>query len=175
MSLQKQSQLIGNYRVNRNLTVQTLTIPNNTVTDSMVSPTAAIQTTKMDHRNSYDWQLFGPTTTITALTQWLKFVKGTTATLFAISAAIAVQATGADRTVDIDLQRSTAGGAFATVLTATIHITNATVIRTAVTGSFIAVSPVVGDIFQAVVTVAGAAGAQAQGLLLTLVMDEKPT
>ena len=160
--------------VNGTINCQKINLPASTILDAAVSAGAAIQATKLIHRNSYDYQLFGPTTTVTALTQWLHTVKGATATLIDVLAMSAVQATGADRTVDVDIQKSTGGGAFATVLTATIHFTNGTAIRTAVAGAFSSTSLVAGDIIQAVVTVAGAAGAQQQGLMVTLRIDETP-
>jgi hypothetical protein len=128
---------------------------------------------EQQYRQAY--QLYGPTTTVAALTQLLYAVRGRTAELLDAEAFITVVASGADRTITVDIQKSTGGGAFATVMTSTIDITNATTVRTAVAGVVAAggLSLVDGDILQAVVTVAGAAGAQAQGLLLMLTIRER--
>jgi hypothetical protein len=166
------STLNSDIYVNGNLSARTFTPPASSITDTAIVGAAKIQASKLGHRNTFTTQLFGPTTTITALTQWLNLLRGGVGTLVSVAAAIAVQATGADRTVNVDLQKSTGGGAFATVLSATILINNVTVIRTAVTGSFSSTSLVAGDILETIVTVAGAAGAQAQGLILTVVVDE---
>lgn len=83
----------------------------------------------------------------------------------AITGAIA---TGSDRTITIDLQKSTAGGAFATVLSATFGFTHTSTLLVPVPGVIADPEYVAGDIFRAVVTVAGAASAQAEGLGLTL-------
>lgn len=95
-------------------------------------------------------------------------------TLKAFEAIIATVATGADRTVTVDLQKSTGSGAFATVLSATIGFTNASAVRTIASGTISGTTFVDGDIFQIVVTVAGAAGNQAQGLLVALNFEENP-
>src|SRR5579864_6712283 len=88
--------------INGTLTPQKFNPPAGSISDAAVNAGAAIASTKLIHRNSYDYQLFGPTTTIVALTQWLHTVKGATATLVDVLAMIAVQATGADRTVTVD-------------------------------------------------------------------------
>jgi hypothetical protein len=158
--------------INGNLSAKTLTPPAASINDAAILGNAKIDPTKLRHRNTIPIELFGPTTTITALTKWLYGVRGLVGTIIAFDGAIAVQATGGDRTVTVDLQKSTGGGAFATVLSVTINITSGTVIRTWVAATLSVTSLVAGDILQAVVTVAGAAGAQAQGLTLRLVIDE---
>jgi hypothetical protein len=120
-------------------------------------------------------ELYGPTTTVAALTKWLYTAYGSVGEIVTAQAFIAVVASGADRTITVDIQKSTAGGAFATVMAATVGFTNASTVRTAVTGTFSDTSLVPGDVLRAVVTVAGAAGAQAQGLFITLTIRERPT
>jgi hypothetical protein len=161
-------------QVNGTLSPQKFNPPAGSITNAAIQAAAALDPTKMNHRNTIPTQLFGPTTTVTALTQWLYTVHGATATLQYVLGMIAVQATGGDRTVTVDIQKSTGGGAFATIMSVTVNITNATVIRTAVNGTISNQSLVAGDILEAVVTVAGVAGAQAQGLIVTLVLDETP-
>ena len=158
--------------INGSLASKSFTAPAGSIDDAAIKGAAKIQSTKLGHRNSYNLQLFEAATAITALTQTLLMIRGATGATISVSAWSEVQATGADRTVTVDLQKSTSGGAYATVLSATIGFTNTTVIRTAVGGTFSATTLVVGDILRAVVTVAGAAGAQAKGLGLTLVVDE---
>ena len=85
-----------------------------------------------------------------------------------------VQATGVDRTVNVDLQKSTSGGAFASITTTDIEIDDSTTIRTAVASTLSNTSLSDGDILRAVVTVAGSADAQATGLMITLTLREDP-
>lgn len=121
-------------------------------------------------------ELFASATTITALTKEVYVVKGANGTLLGFTAAIiGTIATGADRTVTVDLHKSTGAAAFATVLSATIGFTNASVLRTAASGTFSSTSLVAGDLLRVVVTVAGAAGNQALGLVCSLQLREETT
>lgn len=156
------------------LTAGAFTPPTGSVGSAAVNTGDPLPSAGLVHRYRHAPELFGPATTITALTKWLTPILAA-GTLRSIKGYIAVQATGADRTVTVDLQKSTGGGAFATVLTTTVNITNVTVIRTAVSGTILTAPVVAGDILQLVVTVAGAAGAQAQGLLVEVEWDENPT
>jgi Concanavalin A-like lectin/glucanases superfamily len=150
--------------------VQIITPPVITVATSVIPP--AVNEMAVTYHFPIAVELFGPTTTIAGLTKLLHTVNGATATIVHAEAIITVQATGGDRTINVDIQKSTGGGAFATIMSATIAITNATTIRVPVSGTFSNTSLVDGDILQAVVTVAGSAGAQAQGLLLNLWLRE---
>lgn len=93
-----------------------------------------------------------------------------------IEAAVSQLPTG-DYTVTVDLQKSTAGGAFTTVLSATFDIDAADTVRVAVAGTVDSTKDdyVAGDIFRVVVTAAGASGTQAQGLNVTVFFEENPT
>lgn len=157
------------------LTAETMNLPANAVTDTSVIAAANIAASKLEHQRAISVELFGPTTTVAALTKLLHVVRGATGSVYAAEAVIITAATGGDRTVTVDIQKSTGGGAFATVLTTTINITNGTAVRTAV-AAVVNSTPaalVDGDILQAVVTVAGVAGNQALGLLLTVTVKEK--
>ena len=118
-------------------------------------------------------QLFDPTTAVAAVTRTLGMAFGA-GTIEGISAWIEVAATGADRTITVDLQRSTGGGAYASVLSTTIGFTNASAIRIAVNGTISGAAYVAGDIFRITVSVAGVAGAQATGLTVRVRVHEEP-
>lgn len=146
--------------------------PSQCITNAAVEEAAGIDADKLEHQHSINIELFGPTTSISALTKLLYIVYGTTATIVNVEAAVVTKATGADRTVTVDLKRSTAGGAFATVLSATIGFTDGSTNLTPVTGTITSASLVDGDLLEATVAVAGSAGNQALGLLLTLTVRE---
>lgn len=82
-------------------------------------------------------------------------------------------ATGGDRTITIDIKKSTGGGAFTTILSGTIGFTNGSVLNAITTGSVSAAPFIDGDIIKAFVTVAGSASAQAVGLSIALTVWEK--
>jgi hypothetical protein len=142
----------------------------------MIATAAGISGSKVVHQNpgsSTANELFGPTTTVTALTKTLGVARAS-GTIKDFSAWIEVVASGADRTITVDLQKSTGGGAYATVCSATIGFTNVSTVRSLVAASLSTATFVSGDIFRAVVTVAGAAGAQATGLSVSFLTEENP-
>ncbi len=151
----------------------TLAIPAGTILDAAVGASAAIQAKKVVRHQSIDVELFGPATTITALSKDIHIVRGATGTLIGFEiACCGTIATGADRTVTVDLHKSTGAGAFATVLSATAGLTNVSVLRTAVAATISGTSLVDGDILRIIVTVAGSASAQALGLIATCTYEE---
>ena len=164
----------GDLQVKGSAQFGTLSLPASTVTNTMVSATAAIDASKLLHMVNQTEQLFGPTTTVTALSYDVYIGKGI-GTLTAFRAFITTVASGADRTITVDLHKSTAGGAFATVLSGTIGFTNVSAVRTLVSGTISPTAYVAGDLFRVIVSVAGAAGAQALGLTAALVTYEATT
>jgi len=140
--------------------------------DADIAANAAIQATKLVHQFPLSYQQT-PGTAIVAAT-YLLYIPRAAGSLVSLDAAITTQATGADRTVSIDLQKSTGAGAFASVLTAPIGITNTTPIRTVQAATIASAAYIDNDLFELLVAVAGAAGAQAQGLLVTATFRENP-
>ncbi len=147
--------------------------------DSSWSTAAAdrLSAAKLIHEKSL-W--VSQTGTIVAATTYIFSVKGIaavgqSATIKSIRARIEEAiATGADRTVNVDLQRSAnPAGAYASILAATIAFTNVSpllrvwapepTLTTTVLGA--------GDTLRVVVTVAGAAGLQATGLLVEVILN----
>lgn len=142
--------------------------------DSDIATTANVTATKLQHRQVITDELYGPTTAVAALTKWVAMLTGVGGQqIVDVEAAIAVQATGADRTITVDLQRSTGGGAFATVLSSTIGFTDSTAVRTVQSGVISASTIAEGDILEIIVTVAGSADAQATGLTVAVTLDTK--
>jgi hypothetical protein len=132
-----------------------------------VDANADIAASKVIHNQTIDSELFGPTTSVAALTKLLHIAKSS-GTIQYFRAIVVTPATGADRTVTVDLKKSTGGGAMSTVLSGTIGFTNLSTAFTDVSGTLSSADYVEGDVFEAVVTVAGAAGNQALGLLISL-------
>jgi hypothetical protein len=137
--------------------------PDDTVTDQKIPDGANIGDEKLLHRVPLKHTQAGAVVAATELLS-IAYCSGTVASF---KAAIVTPATGADRTVTIDIQKSSGGGAFASILTAPLVLNNAAVALTPVDLSLVA-SPTIleDDILQLVVTVAGAAGAQAIGLII---------
>ncbi len=169
-----QSRVDGNLYVDGALGAKTFTPPASSIGDAAIAAGAGVQATKLIHANPtavQAGQLFAPATTVVALTQTLGMAHAA-GTLQAFGAWIEVQATGSDRTVSVDLQKSTGGGAYATVLSSPVAIDHTTTIRILVTATISSATYVAGDIFRLVVAVSGSASAQATGLGYKLATQE---
>lgn len=144
------------------------------VSNADVEANAQIAATKLQQQNTgcgNSDELFGPTTSVAALTKTIGMAYAT-GTILEFAAWIEVVATGADRTITVDLHKATGAGAYATILSATVGFTNASSVRTKVTGTLSSTSVVAGDVLRVVVTVSGAAGNQATGLSYRLTITE---
>jgi hypothetical protein len=153
-----------------------INIPTAGLGDAHMSANSPLSPSKVQHQFPVAVELFPAATTVTALTKDFYIGYGSTGTIVAFTAAInGAIATGADRTVTVDLQKSTSGGAFATVLSSTIGFTNASVLRTPVSGTINSPAYSALDEFRVVVSVAGSASAQATGLIVRAVFSEMPS
>lgn len=150
-----------------------LQFPFESLTDAYISPTAAIQAKKLITGRSLGGQLFARATTIAAVTQEIYIVNGASGAVLSFSAMITgAIATGADRTVTVDLLKSTGAGAFATILTTPLAFSNASVLRTYTTCAPLTASLLAGDALAITVAVAGVAANQALGLCWGLTFYE---
>jgi len=166
----------GDLHVRGRLSCGSFTPPSAAISNSHVASDAAIDASKLLHMVNVCTELYPRGTTVIALTGQDCYIAKGIGTLTSVRAAInGAIATGADRTVTVDLQKSTAGGAFATVLSGTVGFTNASVLRTLSTGTISSATYAAGDLFRWVVTVAGSASAQATGLIADFVAYEATT
>jgi len=167
-----QDVINNDLHVNGNLSSKTFAPPSGSITNAHISASADIDATKVEHQLALDYEQL-PGTAVVADTRDLHIVHGATGSVVSFRAAITgTIATGADRTVNVDLQKSTGAGAFATILSATLEFDNASVLRTVATSAVATPALVAGDILRVVVTVAGAAGNQALGLIATATIRE---
>lgn len=161
-------QVVGTF------TASSMTLPSNSVNDSKVIAGANIAASKVIHQFPISYAQ-APGSAIVAATLDLHIFR-TTGVLFTVEAAITgAIATGGDRTVDVDVHWGDSGTSFATALSSPIQFTNGSTLR-AVSSATITTSAFGdGDLLRVVITVAGSAGAQAEGLLVTLTVQENPT
>lgn len=152
------------------LSCGSFTPPAGCITDNAVQANAQVNASKLQQQatgvSANSHQIAGPTTTVATVTQTLGMALAA-GTLIDFSAWIEVAAVGG-ATVTVDLQASVGGGAYATVLTATLSISSGTAIRTAVSGTFSTASYAAGTIFRAVVVATAGGGTLPQGLTLRL-------
>ena len=162
----------GDLYVQGNLSSKTQTYPTASVTNAGIAAAAAISASKIVRHQSIDRELYGPAVTVAALTTDVHIARGAgTLVQFSICCNGTI-ATGADRTVTVDLQKSTGAGAFATVLSGTAGLTNSSALRTTYSGTISSASFIADDKFRIIVTVAGSASNQALGLFATLHYEE---
>ncbi|HZT79628.1 MAG TPA: hypothetical protein VFA26_05385, partial [Gemmataceae bacterium] len=140
--------------------------------NSNVAGNAGIKASKLEGEFSLGYSQTGP---VVSDTHYLRIVRGANATVLALQAAITeAVATGADRTVTLDLQKSTGGSAFATILAAPVQFTSGSALRAVSAAVISSASLTAGDVLRLVVTAGGSAGAQAQGLAATVTLREDP-
>lgn len=134
---------------------------------------AGVQANKLVHQKTVAVELAEAATVVAAIDK-LICTTNASGKLQSFEGTIVVQATDVSRTVTVDLHRSTGGGAFATVLSTTVDITDSTTILVPKVAVFSSTTVADGDVFKAVCTVAGGSGTQAKGLVVTLIYDESP-
>lgn len=155
--------------------LQSLNVPSGSITNDAfsTSSTQRLAASKSVHQQHMSAELAEQNTAVAAIEKLL-FIANASGTLDGFSAAVVTVADDASRTIDVDLQKSTGGGAFTTVLSASSDFTNSSTALTAVDSTISSASYVAGDIFKIVVTVAGGSGNQAKGLIATLTKSENP-
>ncbi len=161
--------------MSRSTSPTSITLAANCVGDGAIPPGEIGYTKLEQHLHAESVELAEQATVITALEK-LAHVALAAGTVVAGKLFLVLKATDVSRTVDVDLQRSTAGGAFATILTATTQFTSSSANLTAVSVSIDPVKKnyIAGDCFKWVVTVAGGSGTQAKGLIATGFFAEAP-
>ncbi len=165
----------GDVIVQGSFSPATLNVPALSVRNASIGAGAAgdyIMRTKLEGTN---YIVHSQTGTVANTTQYLRAVYGATGTILAMQACVTETiATGADRTITLDLLKSTGAGAFASILTTALVLTNASVLRTLTTASILTPGLVVGDLLKLTAVVAGGAGNQALGLIVSIMLREDP-
>lgn len=137
------------------------------VTDAAVAASAGIQATKLEHQFPLRYQTAAGSAVATA-THPIHIVRGATGEIVSLDVSCTTAPTSSD-TVAVDLQKSTGGGAFATVLSAAVTLSSSSTSRVVYSGTVNTAGLVDGDILQVVVTVSGTTG---QGLVAVVFLRE---
>ena len=152
--------------------------PNAGLSDRDISNAAQIDGSKIIRQQANSVEVYAQGASVASdVTKTILMVYGKVGTLIALEAAIFEAAVG-DSTVTVDLQKSTAGGAFASVLSSALSISSITAVRTPVsltstsTPSISTTALVAGDILQIVVDATEGSGTLPLGLLVTLTYQE---
>ena len=165
------NRLVMDLHIAGRLSADTLTLPAGAVTSEKI--TGPIDAEKLGTRyHLEDFQV--PGTPIVAKTKDLRIMRASGAVLDIDAVLTGALADDASRHVTIDLQKSTGGGAFATMLTGVIDLTMSATLRVATGGTLASTALAAGDVLRAVTAVSGGSGNQAQGLQITVTVSENP-
>lgn len=158
--------------VQGDLTAETMSIPSSSIRNAQVSIDAAIQAEKLEHVKTirYVQDSGADVVSKTSLLYVCRSVNGATVRDFAVTVSTAP--TGGDKKFTVDLQKSTGGGAFASILSAVADISSSDSNRSTEVPTLSSTALVQGDILQVVVTASGSTGSQAQGAMALLSVDE---
>ncbi len=141
--------------------------------DANFSSSSPLNDSKVNHRHRMQLSQTG---TVVAAKQYFGPIRANSSLIMSVKAAITEAiATGGDRTVTIDAQRSTGGGAFSSVLTSTLVLNNASTPYVPVQATINSNTLSAGDLLMISVTVAGVAGNQALGLCVSVEIAEPPS
>lgn len=163
----------GDVRVKGSIRAGSMDVPAATIDDADVKAGANVAASKLEHQHVLTHKQAAGAAVV-SVTENLYVVRGITGLLVGVDAMVDTAPTGADRTITIDVQKGNQATAFATLLSSTIVINNTHVARQVIAAGLVA-SPTLadGDTIRVVVTVAGAAGAQGQGLNVSISVREK--
>ena len=136
------------------------------LTDAAFAANADVQASKVQHQYLDTYAFPGPVHSIEVM---LGRVYGVTGSLVALHAWLDTLPTGLDE-VEVDLQSSVGGGAWASVLTAPLSLTAGNTVRLPTAASIAVAALAVGTLLKLVLTVTGSTAAN---LGVTLVRREK--
>lgn len=163
----------GDLYVTGNISGGSISLSSGAVTNSSVVANAGIERTKVVQQLQLPYaQAPGSDIATATLDLYLARAAGT---VVSVEAAVTGVAATGDRSVTVDVHKSTGGGAFATILSAPITLDIANALRVLEAGTVSSAAYVDGDLFRMIVTqVAGTTGTRPQGLIVTTTIGENP-
>lgn len=144
------------------------------IRDGDIAQGAGIEATKVIHQYSPATLIFPATTAIAAGTFPFFICNAETSEIVDFDVAVFTAATSGDRTVTIDVHKSTGGAAFASIMSSTILLEDTNAARVPVSGVISDVDLIEGDILAAVITLGGSSGSYPLGLLASLTVRDRP-
>jgi hypothetical protein len=169
------STINGDLSVNGQISSKTIVLPAGTVNNTAVAAGSAgafIAATKLTHRVMLHHQV--ESTADGAAGTWIVHATKGAATAISVTAMMVTKQTG-DKTITVDVKKSTGGGAAESMLNSVITLSSASTNLTPATTTFSSTAIAAGDILEIVVAVTGSTGDQGKGLAVTLMIDEEPS
>lgn len=151
-----------------------VTVPGGSWDNEDIAGDAGIETSKMLHRHAVQYGQAGGAD-VAAATVYVHIAKAA-GTVHSLRVATNQKPTG-DRTFTVDVQKSTGGGAFATILTGVVTINASSTDRVPAAGVLDAgeIEYDEDDIFRVVIALGGSTGNHAQGMIVSIRFNEEPS
>lgn len=148
------------------LNAGTVNLPDNTVDDDAVNDTTISSqfVVRYSQADGSD---------VASATEAVHCVYGDTVTVVGVEVQPQTAPTGGDKQFTVDVQKSAAAAAYATILSAVVTVDNTSVDRTVQAGTLSTTTASDGDSFRVVITASGSTGSQGQGVVVTLILKEK--
>ena len=143
-----------------------------TINKALNLPEKAVPASKVIHQYAVHYGQAGGTAVV-AVTMGLhtSYKDGT---LVAVQVTPLVAPTGGDKAFTVDVKKGNQSSAFASVLAAVITVDNTKADRQVVSGSLSTTALAAGDTLEVVLATSGTTGTQAQGVLVTVTIQENP-
>jgi hypothetical protein len=146
--------------------------PSGSITNANIATAAGIAASKVVHRFPLNYaQADGASVADATVTLYVAAAAGE---VKSVEVGLGGAAAAGDSTVDVDILKSTGGGAFASMLSAAITVDSSTVIRTAEVGVVSSGSYADGDILRVDVDATVGTGTLPQGIVVTVICEENP-
>lgn len=167
------SRLDSNLHVAGNLSAETMDIPSGSIINADVAATAAIGAEKLVHRFPVRYSQNQSAVVADAIEGI--HIAAAAGTIASIEVACTSSAPVGDSTVTVDLEKSTGGGAFASVLSSAITLDNANTVRVLEAGTVSSPAYADGDILRINVNATVGTGTLPTGLVATVTLQENPS
>lgn len=148
------------------LSARAFTAPSGSITDDSIQGNAGIQASKLQQQHAIRYSQKAGTAVVSETT--VIHLARAAGDVIAVEALCVTPPTSSD-TITIDLQDSTGGGAYATILTAPLVLNSSTVARTIVSASVATAAYADNDSLELIIT---ASGTSCQGLAIVVTVTE---
>lgn len=149
----------------------TVQLPDATIKKEHVEASAGIEATKLQQQYRLGYaQAEG--SDVVSETKPIDICLAGNVAIVAVEVCPITAPTGGDKQYTVDVEKSTGGGAFATVLSSVVTVSSSSTDRTVQAGTVSVTTAAQGDLFRVVVTASGSTGSQGQGLIVTLTIRE---
>lgn len=150
----------------------TVSMPDNSISGTALNASVLVPANRLIHRFALVYAQADGGSVVTATVGI--HVAASAGTVKSIEVGLTGAAAVGAATFTVDLNKSTGGGAFATMLSGNITVDSATAIRTVEAGTVSSGSYTDGDILQLEMVATAGGGTLPQGVVVTVIVEENP-